>query len=415
MTENALAKRDDENNFEYHKRLVYGKLKDKTLADYDYGELAKYLYNKELASDEARKRMYGSCQTLEVLDGLCIDSITDDKVLNELEQKKLELQKERQRFFDQRREYNKLVNNEGRRDHLYHMLAEAAKNLPVTVGKAFDTKDHVPYQFTDNDFILVLSDWHFGMITDNIWNTYNMDICRERVADILENAIDRIVLHKCRRGHVVLLGDFIHGSIRTSTRVASEELVADQLMQVSEIIAQFIAELAKYVESIDVYSTFGNHARTVAKKEDNMHMDNMERIIPWWLSERMTADCVNNVTVHNDNTYEFLLFKVCGWGFCASHGDLDDIRTAPRMLSNLFHKVMDINISYIFLGDKHHEESFEEMGVEALLCGSLCGTDEYANKKRLYSDPSQLLLIVNPNNGVDARYKLHCNKYLVGV
>lgn len=43
-----------------------------------------------------------------------------------------------------------------------------------------------------------------------------------------------------------------------------------------------------------------------------------------------------------------------------------------------------------------------------MICGSLCGTDDYANDKRLFSYPSQLLLIVNEENGVDAEYKLKC-------
>ena len=42
-----------------------------------------------------------------------------------------------------------------------------------------------------------------------------------------------------------------------------------------------------YVNEVSVYSTYGNHARTVQKKEDSIHSDNMERIIPWWLSYRL--------------------------------------------------------------------------------------------------------------------------------
>lgn len=40
----------------------------------------------------------------------------------------------------------------------------------------------------------------------------------------------------------------IHGDIHTSTRVEAEELACDQLMQVSEIIAQAISVLANVVE-----------------------------------------------------------------------------------------------------------------------------------------------------------------------
>lgn len=414
MIDNVLEKQENENDFEHHKRLVYGKLKDKTLADYDYGEIAKYLYGKELAPDETRKRMYGSCKTLEILDELSISNITDGDILSELDAKKIELQKERQRFFDQRREFNKLVNKEGRTEHLYETLMDAANKLPESIGSlkvdVLDTYD----LYDDSEAILCLSDWHYGMVANNIFNEYNTNICRERVRIVIQDAIKRIQLHKCRRLKVLVIGDVLHGSIHTSARVASEELVADQLMQVSEILAQAIIMLSQYVEALDVYMTYGNHARTVANKKDSIHHDNIERIIPWWLEQRIAAEhsssgVGNNIVVHNDNEYEFIWFESCGHTFCASHGDLDSVKTAPRQLGVLFNKMYGVSLEYIILGDKHHNESFEELGIEAMICGALCGADEYANNKRLYSKPSQLLLIVNPHDGVDAKYELRCD------
>lgn len=415
MFENALNKRDNENEFEYHKRLVYGKLKDKTLADYDFGELSKYLYGKELAPDETRKRMYGSCQTLEVLDKLGIESISEDSLLSELESKKAELQKERQRFFDQRREYNKLINAEGRMEHIYDVLADAASKLPETVGSlAVKVDNEFIVSQGNSEAVLVLSDWHYGMVAHNIFNDFDTDICRDRVVGTVRETIPRLKLHNCKKLHIVVLGDLLHGHTHVSCRVASEELVADQLMQASELLAQAIIILSQYVESVDVYMTYGNHARTTPSKNDSIHRDNMERIIPWWLKQRIAAesassDIAKNITVYDNNEYEFILFKSLGYTFCASHGDLDSVKSSPRQLGVLFNKVYGENIDYILLGDKHHNESFEELGIEAMICGSLCGSDEYANSKRLYSKPSQLLLIVSPSDGVDAKYELRCD------
>lgn len=410
MIDNVLEKRQDENEFEHHKRLVYGKLKDKSLADYDYGELSKHVYGKQYSPDDARKRMYGSAATLEILDALGISNLTEDDFVAELKNQRLELQKDKKQFQDQRREFNKIVADEARWDHLYGILAEAARNLPRTIGdeSLFYIQTHKPYDTSDDEAVIFLSDWHYGLVTDNVWNKYNVEICKERVKCLLNDVLDRIAIHKCHRAHIVLLGDMANGGIHASCRVASEELVADQLMHVSEILAQFINVVSQTVECVDVYSTFGNHMRTIQRKEDNIHMDNMERIIPWWLEERFKALSVDNVTIHNDNDYEFILFDVCGHHFCATHGDLDGVGRASSSLGMLFSRAYGVDIETIVLADKHRQESFEEFGVEALLTGSLCGTDEYANSKRLYSDPFQLMLIVNPQYGVDARYKLKC-------
>ena len=98
----------------------------------------------------------------------------------------------------------------------------------------------VVYTYDDNEAVIVFADWHYGMTTDNIWERYNTEVCRRRVEHLVETAIERIKLHRCRKLHILLLGDMAHGAIHTSARVASEELVCDQVMQVSEIIAQAV-------------------------------------------------------------------------------------------------------------------------------------------------------------------------------
>ena len=86
------------------------------------------------------------------------------------------------------------------------------------------------------------------------------------------------------------------------------------------------------------------------------------------------------------------------------------MKSSPRLLTVLFQKKYGRNIDYILLADKHHRESFEELGVSAMICGALCGADEYASNKRLYSTPEQLLLIVSDDDGVDAEYRIRCDK-----
>jgi hypothetical protein len=255
--------------------------------------------------------------------------------------------------------------------------------------------------------VLVFADWHYGMVTNNVWNQYNTDICRKRVMAVTERAIHRIALHSVSRLHIVVLGDLIHGAIHTSARVASEELVCDQLMQASELLAQTIMELDRHVAETYVYTTYGNHARTVQNKKESIHHDNMERLIPWWLERRLEGfESIHIVNALEDS--EFVYMNVCGVGICGSHGDLDTVRNSPKSLATLFQRKYGCEINHILLADKHHREEYEEFGVTATICGALCGTDDYANDKRLYSTPEQLMLILNKDCGVDATYRLPC-------
>lgn len=381
-----------------------GKLVDKTLADIDYSELAELIYGQPYSSDVARRMMYGSKRTLDLLDeersrGVSVSSVSDD-----IDMKMVELRKERQKFYDQRREYNKLVSEDGRFEHLYNALINEARNLSQTVGCLEFAKSCEIDDISDNEAVLVFGDWHYGMTTDNVFNKYNTDICKQRVINVVERSIERIRLHRCNTLHIVILGDLFHGAIHTSARVASEELVCNQIMEVSEILAQAICELNRCVPETYVYMTYGNHGRVVPVKKDNIHRDNFERVIPWWLEQRLKGD--ESIHIINDFGTEFLFITAAGHDICASHGDLDSVRTSTRILPTLFHKQYGKDIEYILLGDKHHRESFEEMGITSIICGALCGSDDYANDKRLYSTPTQLLLIVNKDLGVDAEYRI---------
>lgn len=403
-----LGRRENETALAHQRRLIYGKLVDKTLADADYTELAEQIYGRQYSSDVARRMMYGSRLTLEAMeeDGSAFAAEPDADLTNRIR----ELQKERQRFFDQRREYNKLVNREARDEHIREILAGAAERLGQTIGSVYTRRveDAETHAGTDHgkEAVLVFSDWHYGLKTANVFNQYNTDICVSRVRSVARGAAERIAANGCSVLHIVVLGDLLHGAIHTGVRVASEELVCDQLMQSAELLAQTVDYLSAYVSRVNVYVTYGNHGRTVQNKGDSIHRDNMERIIPWWLRERMKGN--ERVSVKEENETEFLVFDAAGHTFCATHGDNDSVKTAPRLLPALCRRHFGKEAEYILLGDKHHRESFEELGVTSLLCGSLCGTDDYANCRRLYSEPSQILLVVDPVIGVDAEYRLRC-------
>ena len=396
--------REGEDQYEYGLRLIETKVENNP-SDLEWQDIVEAL-GLDCHYDTLRKAAnttpYSGYAVMQHYKRKALADCTysTEDYLSEIEDKLLELQKERQRFYDQRREYNAMVRNDSRQEYLDDRLVEAAKNLNETVGTLFGESEYL-YNTSDKEAVLVLCDWHYGMVTNNIWNTYNTQVCKERVKKTVEMAIDRLILHKCKVLHIVLLGDAAHGAIHVSARVASEELVCDQIMQVSEILAQAINRLSAYAEVTKVYSTYGNHLRTVQNKNDSIHRDNMERLIPWWLRQRLADN--PHVEIVEESENEFILFDVCGHGICATHGDLDNVKSSPRLLPTLFQRKLGHNIEYILLADKHHIEGYEELGAVAKICDALCGTDDYANGKRLYSTPGQTMMIFD-YDGLDAEY-----------
>ena len=154
-----LSRKPNETYLDYHKRIIYGKLVDKTLGDLDYSELSDYAYGQHYSSDVARRMFYGSRRTLDLVAASQREMNANKGTMDELDEKINEFKREKQKFFDQRREYNKLQAEAGRREHLYEHLSSAAESLSKTVGDIFEPKTNIN-TFADNEAVIVLSDWH---------------------------------------------------------------------------------------------------------------------------------------------------------------------------------------------------------------------------------------------------------------
>ena len=398
-----LQKRADENESQYIWRI--GQAKDAGLIDATWEQLSPVL-NTQIGIDEtewrgesAWRKKYRVMQ--QAWDDVFSKHQFSNSRMTEIEEQINELFKVKKQVQDQRRELRNLLTPDARFDNLTEKLIESTNHLCEIKPLVFED---CALNMTDSEAVIAWADWHYGMVTDNIWNQYNTDICRQRVADFVSKAIKRIQLHGVKTLHIMLLGDAAHGSIHTGCRVASEEDACDQLMQSSEIMAEAINELSSYVSEVNVYATYGNHLRTIQNKNDSIHSDNMEKIIPWWLEQRLQNN--NKVNIVKSDYYEFIYLNVCGYNIVGAHGDLEKFKQFGLTVNTLFTKKYGKTIDYTVSADKHHIEEFETMGIESILVRSLCGTDENANNHRLYSEPGQTLMIFTPEDGRECTYNI---------
>lgn len=364
--------------------------------------------NKELYGDDtqqyksssAYRKVYQNARRM--YDAGVFENNTDEKHIAFLQKQRDLLTKERRKYYDQRREYNKILTSEAREEHLYDELVKVAERIAVEKPLEFSGEDVTTN--TEREALLVFSDWHYGMVTDNIWNYYNTEVCRSRVKSLVEYATAYIVKNGISTLHIALLGDAAHGAIHVGCRVQAEEDVCDQIMHVSELMAEAINELSRHVGHVKVYHCYGNHLRTVQKKDDSKHSDNMEKLIPWWLKQRLAGN--PRISVIDSEYAEFTRMNILGAEICCVHGDLDTFKELGVTVNTIFTRLYGEDIDYTISADKHHLEEFEAFGIESIMVRSLCGTDEYANNKRLYSEAGQTLIIFNSDYGRECTYHI---------
>lgn len=355
------------------------------------------IINTELGKNFGESKYRKDYQTFQrIFEANRYNIIDSEKYIEDIRVAKEELQKERYKLQTEKLEYFRQLRYNARDELFEQHIIESVGKVSESIPLYFNETENIE---NDKEAVIFLADWHYGMTTDNIWNKYNTDICRQRIEKFSEKCVNNINLHTPSVVHIVLLGDFANGAIHTTSRIASEEDVCDQLMHVSELIAQFVNHIANCESVIhtNVYSTYGNHMRTIQNKKESVHSDNLEKIIPWWVSERLSGR--RDISIIKSEYKEFIKLNVCGYNICCVHGDLDNVKNLGVMVNTIFTKKFNETIDYTVSADKHHTESFESFNIENIIIRSMCGTDNYANDKRLYSNPGQTIMFFTPEDG----------------
>ena len=377
---------------------MLGKMADHTIDD-DYEELSERLFGEGncFNSSEVRKRMYGMKAIIEAIDRDGEMSIADEDTLNALDAKKIELQKERQRFFDQRNAYTKLLRERSRQEELNEILFEAVKagNLP-TLDYTYTEIDH-----SDNDLLVSLNDIHYGANVRNYWNTYNSDICRDMMRRYLDRIISIGKTHGSENCIVWANGDEISGNIHQSIAVTNKENVIEQIRGVSELISEFLAALSKYFRKVIFVSVAGNHSRLDPNKDRALVDERLDDLVEWYLGARLQN--FENVIIGGGEKIDstIYLIDVRGKTYCGVHGDFDGSPGKVQSLQSMAGRPLYAVLS----GHLHHNKTDEVQGVKTIMAGSFIGMDDYCVQKRIVGKAEQMVCVCD-SNGVRCAYDI---------
>lgn len=390
-----LKRRDGESDLQYHRRILYAKLVDKTL-DLDYAALSPYIYDKEYAPDVARRMAYGSIRTLKLIDSERIDNLNNNSILSEIDNKMIELRKERQKFYDQRNAFNKMIRDRSRQEELNEILVGAVQQGELP---RLDYSPH-PIIQADNDLLVSLNDIHYGANVKNAWNEYNSDICR----DMMNQYLDRIVAigqtHKSENCICWMNGDAVSGNIHHSITVTNKENVIEQVMGVSELVSEFLAELSRHFNKIIFVTVAGNHSRISPNKNDALTSERLDDLIEWYVKARLQN--FNNVFIEGNKVDETMYtIDIRGKTYCGVHGDYDGSAAKVQALQTMIGKPVYAVLS----GHLHHNKVDAVQGIKTIMAGSFLGIDDYCIQKRIFGKPEQMVCVCN-EEGVVCHYDI---------
>ena len=314
-----------------------------------------------------------------------------------MREQKQEIQKEKRKLFDERLDINRALRQEAR----FETTIEKIESMLDSIGN----ERYISYSpvvcESYNDIIVMLSDLHIGATYYNFDGVYDSSIARERLEQYLAEVIGIQRCHNAENCIVVLCGDLLSGAIHKTISVTNKENVIEQVKLACEYISDFIYELGKYFNRVEVRGVPGNHSRLEAK-EDALLGERLDTLILWFVQKLLKN--APNITVDDNNVDDTLTaFFVRDKLYFAVHGDFDPTNTNSIAKLVLWAKMTPY---CVLCGHKHYPAMTEISGIRVVQSGSLGGSgDELTRQKRLTGEPSQTVLVVD-NSGIKCCYPI---------
>ena len=349
------------------------------------------------------KRLVAIQDEIETQDG----SIQVDDFDTMLTERLIEIKKEQRKARDERlvttRYINLLSREETCKDIAQQVVDKISEKLPFLPTRAKDNSFYTKIYDSSKAGVLLISDWHYGLEVDNFSNYYNPKVAIDRVQKLKTKVIEIAKKENLQELYILNLGDLISGRIHRQLDIQNREDVITQILEVTEILAEFIEDLAKELNIlINVYSCSDNHSRIEANKKQSFELESLYRITPWYLVQRLKG--IYNVNIHKDNFYanDIINFECCGHNMLAVHGHKDKAASLTKDLQNFVREQIDA----IFSAHLHHFNADEENMCVRVSNGSLMGTDENAMNLRKRAKPSQTLVMATKQDPAEQIYRI---------
>lgn len=326
--------------------------------------------------------------------------IGDDEYIEKLKSEKRELEREKIKFRDERNAWNKQNYIDARVEEKLDLLE---KELLSQGRVNFEPHNNTNIT-SDNDILVILSDFHIGQCFYSVWGKYNTDIAKKRLGKLLGEIISIQKIHKSENCFISLQGDMLSGNIHKTIQVTNRENVIEQIKIASELISSFCYEVSKVFNKVFVSSVVGNHSR-IDRKDESLHDERLDDIIAWGVE--LSLKHIDNIQVLKGNIDSGIsTIDIRNKVYVAVHGDYDKYNNTG--VSNLCMHLGFIPYAITY-GHLHTCAVDEFNGVKMIRGGSLAGSgDDYTIEKRLSGKPSQMVCVCN-NKGVVCYYPVELN------
>ena len=336
-----------------------------------------------------------------------VDKNTMQK-LQEIELKRLELEKEKKKLQTEKSEINKWLREQARIELFYEKLEKA-------INERYDLEipQYIkPDKQAKRDVVVTIADCHYGKevnivgLKGEILNIYNVEIFEYRMWNLLGEIIKIINKENLNHINVVNLSDSIDGILRMSQLQSLQLGVVESVMGFSNFMVNWLNELSKYVR-VDYYNVLGNHneIRPLGSQRGDFPHENTERIISWHLKTALSNN--PNIDIHIGESY-VQYFDTVGVNILAVHGHNEkDLEKSLKDYIVLYNQKIDILLAGHLHNNYEKTIAIGDNGeVEVIQSPSIIGLDDFSIRLKRSSSAGSKLFILEKNKGRTITYKI---------
>lgn len=384
MVDLTLHRLDGENDEQFLWRLGFAKIEGTLQLSWE--ELA-HIFNDELHDDETfwnesayRKKI----QMAYLFYRNVFSKQKNDQFMEDYEEQRRLLEKEKIKFRDERTEYNRVIRQEARKEAFIDSVARAIRAETPMIKY-----DASPVERSGGvDILMPITDVHTGIEIDNFRNHFDQDVLKERLELYMRSTLEIAKRHDAENLYVVI-SEILSGIIHYTLRLQNNMDMMEQFKYIAELLAQMLSEMALSFKHVYVYVAPGNHSRVSAKKEESLDGENMDVLLPFYLTARLQN--IPHIKIR-ENTLdaEVPTFTVRGNHVVAAHGHKDDMATAVQNFTLWLGYKPDI----VLLGHRHTNGYITVYDSKVIQSGCISGSDEYIMNKRKANKPEQAVSVI---------------------
>lgn len=395
-----LKKRDNENREQYIWRI--GKAIDSGILD-SWKSIIKTVCSElgiKQCDESAIRKVYQSAKRFAESGVFTSDETDLDVKIRELKKEKIKVQ-------TANLELNRMTRELARNEMISENIVVAIEHLP-----SLPIPEKIEDNYGDSEYMLAIADQHFGCefkilnpVDGSIINEYSPEICFARLNHLKKKVIAKIEALGIKSITIADLGDNIDGILRISQLNKLRYGAIDSTIIYSEFFAKWLSELSEYVK-IRYTVVQGNHSqqRILTGKFNDFPSENLNKVFKEFLKLRLSGN--PNVEIIDNYNDDYSVISICGYNVLCMHNGGKSADTTMKNLSSIY----GTNFNYIVSGHMHHSAQIETGAKsEALMVGSIIGSDEYSMSLQKNSSASAKMFEFTEGEGRTAEYIFRLN------